>query len=374
MISVIICAAGRGKRAGFAENKVLHELGGLPVLSWSLSAFSAAGADEIVVACNERDEARVKALLAPFPAARTMRGGETRGASVYNALKEVRGDIVLVHDAARPFVSQAVIQGCIQSVKDYGSGVSAIPASDTVALAADGNIFSVPARETAYLVQTPQGFERDELLSAYEKARAEGLSFTDESGVYAQYIAPPHLCAGERENRKLTYAEDFLPAERVGFGVDTHAFGAEADHIVLGGVHIPFESGLIAHSDGDVVCHALMDALLSAAGLDDIGHHFPDTDERFLHADSMELLRKVVVMLAGAGYAAKNASISVLAERPRLAPHIAQMKENLAGTLGVAKSAVGIAAGTNERLGYVGEGKGITVYATVLLMPVKAQV
>ena len=179
------------------------------------------------------------------------------------------------------------------------------------------------------------------------------------------------MVADERENRKVTYGEDFLPAERVGFGVDTHAFG-EGDHVILGGVRIPHGRGLLAHSDGDVVCHALMDALLSAAGLDDIGHHFPDTDERFRGADSMELLRKVVVMLSKAGYAAKNASISVIAEQPRLSPLIAQMKENLAGTLGVRKSAVGIAAGTNERLGYVGEGKGITVYATVLLMPVKA--
>ena len=370
MITAIICAAGKGTRAGFSENKVLHELGGLPVLSWSLSAFSAAGADEIIVACSEADEARVKALLAPFPAARTMLGGSTRGESVYNALRCAQGDIVLVHDAARPFVSHKTIRACVESVKQYGSGVCAIPASDTVALAADGNIFSVPARETAFLVQTPQGFYRDKLLAAYEKARAEGLSFTDESGVYAQYVAPPRIVAGERENRKLTYAEDFLPAERVGFGVDTHAFG-EGDHVILGGVRIPHGRGLLAHSDGDVVCHALMDALLSAAGLDDIGHHFPDTDERFKNADSMELLRKVVVLLANAGYAAKNASISVLAETPRLSPHIAQMKENLAGALGVPKNAVGIAAGTNERLGYVGEGKGITVYATVLLMPVK---
>ena len=164
-----------------------------------------------------------------------------------------------------------------------------------------------------------------------------------------------------------------MPAERVGFGVDTHAFGAERDDVTLAGVKIPHESGLVAHSDGDVVCHALMDALLSAAGLDDIGHHFPDTDEQFRGADSMELLRKVVLMLSRAGYCTKNASISVLAEKPRLAPYIAQMKENLAGALGVPQNAVGIAAGTNERLGYVGEGKGITVYATVLLMPVKKQ-
>lgn len=371
MISVILCAAGRGKRTGFAENKVLHELGGLPVLSWSLSAFSAAGADEIIVACHASDKARIDALLSPFPAARTLLGGETRGASVYNALKAAKGDIVLVHDAARPFVSQKIISDCIASVEAFGSGVCALPASDTVALAIDGNICSVPARESVYLVQTPQGFYKDKLLAAYEKARAEGLAFTDESGVYAQYIAPPRLVAGERGNRKLTYAEDFLPAERVGFGADTHAFGTDGDHITLAGVSIPHAGGLIAHSDGDVVCHALMDALLSAAGMDDIGHHFPDTDERFRNADSTELLRKVVVLLANAGYAAKNASISVLAESPRLSPYIAKMKENLAGALGVPQTAIGIAAGTNERLGYVGEGKGITVYATVLLMPVR---
>ena len=240
-------------------------------------------------------------------------------------------------------------------------------AAEFGALFATGEI-PLPLYESAW---TEDASAPEVCRAAYEKARAEGLSFTDESGVYAQYIAPPHLFTGERENRKLTYAEDFLPAERVGFGVDTHAFGAERDFVTLAGVRIPHESGLIAHSDGDVVCHALMDALLSAAGLDDIGHRFPDTDERFKNADSMELLRKVVVLLANAGYAAKNASISVLAEKPRLSPHIAQMKENLAGALGVHKNAVGIAAGTNERLGYVGEGKGITVYATVLLMPVK---
>ena len=371
MITAIVCAAGRGARAGFAENKALRELNGLPVLAWSLSAFSAAGADEIVVACSAEDEERVKKLLAPYPAARAVRGGKTRGESVYLALREAKGDIVLVHDAARPFVSQKIISDCIASVRQYGSGVCALPASDTVALAADGNVVSVPARETAFLVQTPQGFYKDKLLAACERARAEGLSFTDESGVYAHYIAPPRLFAGERANRKLTFAEDFLPAERVGFGVDTHAFGAEYGYVTLAGVRIPHTSGLIAHSDGDVVCHALMDALLSAAGLDDIGHYFPDTDERFRGADSMELLRKVVALLANAGYAANNASVSVLAESPRLFPHIAAMKENLAGALGVPQSAVGIAAGTNERLGYVGEGKGITVYATVLLMPVK---
>ena len=370
MTSAILCAAGRGTRAGFSENKVLRELGGLPVLSWSLSAFSAAGVDEIIVACREEDEARIQALLAPYPAARAMRGGKTRGESVFAALKAAKGEIVLVHDAARPFLSQKLICDCIASVKAFGSGVCALPASDTVVLAAEGNVISVPARETAFLVQTPQGFYKDKLLAAYEKAREEGLSFTDESGVYAHYIAPPRLFAGERGNRKLTYAEDFLPAERVGFGADTHAFG-EGDRIVLAGVSIPHTHGLIAHSDGEVLCHALMDALLSAAGLSDIGHHFPDTDERFRGADSMELLRKVVVMLARAGYAAKNASVSVLAEKPRLAPHIAKMKENLAGALGIGQDAVGIAAGTNERLGYVGEGKGITVYATVLLMPVR---
>lgn len=372
MISVILCAAGKGERAGFSENKVLRELNGLPVLSYSLSAFSAV-ADEILVACRAEDEARISALLAPFPNARTVIGGAFRTQSVYFALHEAKGDMVLVHDAARPSVTKKIIEDCIACVRKYGSGVCALPATDTTVLVRDGRIVSVPARKDVFAVQTPQGFMRDDLLRAYERAFEEEREeeFTDDSGVYAAYIAPPHIFRGDRANKKLTYSEDFSPAERAGFGVDTHAFG-EGDHIVLGGIRIPHTRGLVAHSDGDVLVHALMDSLLSAAGLRDIGYYFPDTDDRFAGADSMALLAEVMRLVREQGLAPKNVSLSILAQRPRLAPHIEAMRRSLAAALSLPLSAVGIAAGTNEKLGYVGEEKGITCFATVLLDNVRS--
>ncbi len=370
MITAIICAAGRGVRAGFAENKVLRERNGMPVLCFSLSAFSQVKEiGEILVVCREEDEARVLPLLSPYPHARTVVGGNLRTESVYHALNEAKGEIVLVHDAARPFITKKIISDCIASVMEYGSGVCALPATDTTVLTENGFIVSAPDRKNVFTVQTPQGFYKDKLLAAYEKVFEEEreAEFTDESGIYAHYIAPPRLFEGDRRNKKLTFAEDFMPAERVGFGVDTHAFGREQDFITLAGVKIPSSSGLVAHSDGDVLCHALTDALLSAAGLRDIGYYFPDTDETYKDADSMKLLQEALRLVKERGFCPKNASIAVLAETPRLSPYIEEMKQNLANALSLPPSAIGIAAGTNEKLGYVGEGKGITVYATVLL-------
>ncbi len=364
MITAIICAAGKGARTGFARNKLLEEYEGMPVMCRTLSRFSAiAEIDEILITCSKEDEEAFTALLAPYPQAKLVRGGNTRFESVLHALRKATGDIVLVHDGARPFVSESTIYGCIQSVKEFGSGVCALPVTDTVVGAENLDVTFVPKRKNVFTVQTPQGFYTKKLLAAYEKAHEEGKAFTDESGVYLEYAGTPRLFIGNRENRKLTFAEDFCTAPRVGFGVDTHAFGAERNFITLAGVQIPSKSGLIAHSDGDVLVHAVMDALLSAAGLRDIGYYFPDTDERYAGADSMLLLREVVQKISEQGFAVFNLSVSVLAETPRLAPYIEKMKENLASALSLPLSSVGIAAGTNEKLGYIGEGKGITVYA-----------
>lgn len=371
MITAIICAAGKGERAGFEHNKVLEELNGLPVLSYSLSAFSPL-ADEMIVVCRKEDENEIQKLLSPYPNARTVLGGATRTESVYNGLKEAKGETVLVHDAARPFVTKKIIADCIESVKKYGSGVCALPATDTTILSEDGKIVSVPTRKSVYTVQTPQGFMREKLIAAYEQAFRDGKEFTDDSGVYAEYIKSPYLFTGERTNKKLTYPEDFAPAERVGFGVDTHAFYGEGEgapfinFITLGGVRIPSDKILKAHSDGDVLVHALMDALLSAAGLRDIGYYFPDTDPKYKGAFSMNLLEEVLRLVKEQGLAPKNVSISILAETPRLSPHIERMKQSLSEALNLPENAIGVAAGTNEKLGYVGEKKGITVYATVL--------
>lgn len=384
-VCAVICAAGKGERAGFAKNKLLQNIGGETVLAKTISAFAIAEVDEILIAHSPADLADVQAIAAAFPQAKLVTGGESRSRSVFNALCATDCEIVLIHDGARPFVRRETIVGCIRSVKEHGSGICAVPCTDTVAVCADGKILSVPDRTTLRRMQTPQGFFRTDILSAYRQAIADGRTYTDDSSVYAAYCGKPVLCDGDEDNRKLTYASDFAecntttscPADkennplqkvaRCGFGVDTHAFGKPQPYIVLAGVQIPSDSGLIAHSDGDVLVHAVMDALLSAAGLRDIGYYFPDTDEKYRNADSMEMLRAVVQMLDERGLRASNLSVAIQAEKPRMAKYICAMQRALAAALGIDESRVGVSAGTNEGLGYIGEGKGITVNAYVLL-------
>ncbi len=373
-VTAIICAAGRGERAGFDKNKLLVPLYGAPMLWHTLKKF--AFADEILITCSERDKEEISAIAKPFGAKLT-EGGATRTLSVYNALKKASGDIVLIHDGARPFVSEKIIKGCIESVEKYSSGICAVPSTDTIAVCgvSDGNITSVPPRDRQYLVQTPQGFKREEILAAYEKAIAGGGNFTDDSSVYLNYFGCPHICEGDPANKKLTYASDFNSGERgilwgqfknVGFGVDVHAFG-KGGEVTLCGVKIPCDSALIAHSDGDVAVHAVMDALLSAAGLDDIGHYFPDSDPAYLNADSIKMLERVVKILTDRGYSGVNLSLSIQAEKPRLFKHIPQMKSNLSAATGIPEESIAIAAGTCEGLGFVGEGKGIAAYCAATI-------
>lgn len=368
-ICAIICAAGKGTRAGFEQNKVLVPLNGKRVLEWTLSAFDFSLIDEILVTASVDDMQKITDLCSPFPKAKVVLGGATRSESVYNALREAQADIVLIHDGARPFVSREVIENCVQSVKAYGSGICAIPCLDTVAVVENDKIKAVPDRNTLFQVQTPQGFFRENILFAYQRAfENEEVNYTDDSSVFKAYCGQPRVCAGARENIKLTHARDFAQnTVRCGFGIDTHAFGKAQDYILLAGVKIPAKSGLIAHSDGDVLCHAVMDALLSSAGMRDIGFYFPDNNANYKDANSMELLKQVIDMLAKQGYKVKNISVAVQAETPRLAGYIESMQNALASVLQIDPTAVGISAGTNEGLGYVGEGKGITVHAYALI-------
>lgn len=371
-VCALICAGGKGTRAGFNKNKLLKDVLGIPVLERTIAAFAAAGISEIVVAAAREDFPEIAPLCRKYGAT-LCEGGATRFLSVYSGLqqaKKAKSEIVLIHDGARPFVSAETVAACIQSVKTYKSGVCAVPATDTLAAANEnGEIESYPVRAKTYRIQTPQGFYLAEIRAAYEQAIQNGeTDFTDDSSVYAKYIRAPKLCAGEEKNIKLTYAEDFRKAfARVGIGVDTHAFGRAQNYIVLGGVQVPSESGMIAHSDGDVLCHAVMDALLSAAGLKDIGHYFPDTSAEWENADSMKMLAKVLSLVRGQGFRPVNLSAAIQAEKPRLAKYIGAIKKSLASALNLPETAVGISAGTNEKLGYIGEGKGITANAAVLL-------
>ncbi len=397
-VCAVICAAGKGLRAGFDKNKLLVRVDGISVLERTVQAFCFGGIDEIIVTYSPDDLAEMQAALSGFDNVKFIQGGDTRTASVYNALQAVESEIVLIHDGARPFVSRKVIEGCVQSVLDFGSGICAIPCTDTMGVKATSNeLVRVPDRNLLVRIQTPQSFYTKDILGAYEEAVKKGklyelshtdkdgkkrsqtiqtrtaAQYTDDSSVYNDFVKFPHLCEGAEENIKLTYKADFdrlsntNGAARCGFGIDTHAFGKPQDYIVLAGVKIPSASGLIAHSDGDVLVHAVMDALLSAAGLKDIGHYFPDTDEKWKGASSMAMLSQVVALINEQGYRAQNISVAIQAEKPRLAKYIDEMKAALSAALDLAENCVGISAGTNEGLGYVGEGKGITVSAYVLL-------
>ena len=367
-ICAVICAAGSGLRAGFQKNKLLTPWNGSTALEKTLSAFDFPAIDEIVVAASEKDFDEISALCKKHARTSVVLGGKTRIHSVHAALQAVKSDIVLIHDGARPFVSREDIEGCIQSVKTHGSGVCAVLCTDTVAYVLDGKVAHTPKRSNMALIQTPQGFFTENIRFAYERAIAtDRTELTDDSSVFLNFCGEPHICLGSRKNIKLTYDEDFQSTERVGFGVDTHAFGKAQDYIVLAGVKIPSQSGLIAHSDGDVLTHAVMDALLSAAGLKDIGHYFSDIDEKWRGASSLEMLKLVHGMLLEQNLRVKNLSISIQAERPKLAPYIDEMKNALSNVLKIDPTRIGISAGTNEGLGYIGEGKGITVNAVTLL-------
>lgn len=374
-VSAIIAAAGRGERAGFGKNKLLAPLYGAPALWHTLKKFDIPEIDEVVIASSASDFKEISALAAPF-GFKVTEGGKTRTESVKNALRAISGDIVLIHDGARPFLSRNLIIRCIEDIKEFKSAVCAIPATDTAAAAEKGEISAYYDRNSLCLLQTPQGFFTADIRRAYSLAKDN--TYTDDSAVYAKFIAPPHITEGEKQNIKLTYAEDFKrefppivcsAAQRAGFGVDVHAFCA-GNGVVLGGVKIPCDSALLAHSDGDVLLHAVTDALLSGAGLKDIGHYFPDNDPEYKGADSAQMCAAALEEVKKAGYAPLNISISVQAEKPRLAAYADKIILNVAHLLEIAPEKVAFAAGTCEGLGFVGEGLGIAAYAFTLLQKI----
>lgn len=376
--AAIILAAGRGERAGFARNKLLVPLYGAPALYHTLEKFDIPEIDEVTVTSSTFDFEEISALCAPF-GYRVVTGGATRAESVELALKGVTCERVLIHDGARPFLSRELILRCIDDVDKYGSAVCSLPCPDTAAYC-DGGAYTGLDRDKIRLMQTPQGFNTEDISRAYRLGA--GDSFTDDGSLYAHYIAPPHMTEGERGNVKLTYREDFMRGyppfnptagcDRAAFGADVHAFG-KGDKVTLCGVKIPCDGALIAHSDGDVAAHAVIDALLSGAGLDDIGHYFPDTDSKYRGADSMLLLARVTELIKEAGYSAINISLSIQAEKPRLAAHIDEMRKNLSRVTGVPAEAVAIAAGTCEGLGFVGRGQGIAAYCAAGLSRIEKE-
>lgn len=374
-VSAVICAAGRGERAGFGRNKLLATLYGAPAIWHTLKKFDIPEIDEVIVAASEEDFGEISALCAPLGYI-VLKGGKTRTESVKLALAAVSGEIVLIHDGARPFVSRGLILSCIDGVKKFSSAVAAVKLTDTAVVAHLGLVTDRLDRNETFRVQTPQGFYTEDIRRAYELAGDK--VYTDDSAAFCEFIAPARLIDGEESNVKLTFKSDFnrelpLPAavsELTGFGVDVHAFGKKQNFIKLCGVEIPCDTGLVAHSDGDVALHAVMDAILSAAGLYDIGHYFPDSDPAFNGANSGKLLEKVVALIGEKGFCVGNLSIAIQAEKPRLSAHIDNMVARVASLTGADAQNVSITAGTSEGLGFVGEGLGICVYAVATLKEV----
>lgn len=387
MNEAIIVAAGKGARMGLGCNKVLCPLFGVPVLVRTLRAFLGCGEIGrvgVVVAAADvaQAESQLKAYGLLGRVAFVTQGGEDRQASVLCGLEKAVGDIVLIHDGARPFVTQDVIVRTIRSAQRLGSGVAAVALKDTVKRAdEDGRVLVTPPRAQLRAVQTPQAFKRSDICGAHAWARAQGLRATDDAALLEAMGKAVYLVEGDMENIKLTTPEDMQVAEailrrrgeaplavRIGQGYDVHRL-VEGRRLILCGVEVPYERGLLGHSDADVAVHALMDALLGAAALGDIGRHFPDTDPVYAGADSIALLRSVVGLLGQKGYRTGNVDVTIIAQQPRLKDFIPAMRARVAQALGLEVENVNVKATTTERLGFEGEGLGISAHAVATIWP-----
>ena len=377
----VLLAAGRGSRSGLEVNKVFFKWHGRSVLSRCLDALAESGAyDGIVLVISEDDRARYERLVAEEGACSLVKqlvsGGATRRESGLNGLKAVPADaeLVSVHDAARPFVSKAIINATLSDARKFGSGVISTPVVDTIKqLDPETGIVHTPDRSTLRAVQTPQSFNYAKLMAAHLRAEEMGLEVTDDAMLYEHEYGSVHLSEAEdaAKNIKLTLPEDFeklqaQPAMRVGSGYDAHRL-KEGRKLILCGVDVPHERGLDGHSDADVAVHALMDAILGALGEGDIGRHFPDNDMRYKGISSMLLLDEVMQRVRAKGYAVDNADVTIVAQRPKLKDYIPQMRENIAAALGVTLDCANVKATTTERMGFEGEEIGISSQAVVLL-------
>ena len=373
----VVVAAGRGARAGLGQNKVFFSWKGRTVLMRCLDALAASRVlDGVVLVISADDASAYEALCEregrPSLVKRVVHGGSCRRQSVLNGLRALPADaqIVAVHDAARPFVSAEVVRATVESARKYGSGVISTPVTDTIKqLMPDGSV-TTPDRTSLRAVQTPQTFEVRRLLEAHERAERERLEVTDDAALFEHYFGSVCLVTapGAEANEKLTNKSDFerlsRPAMRVGSGYDAHRL-KEGRKLILCGVEVPHTRGLDGHSDADVAVHALMDALLGALGEGDIGRHFPDSDPQYAGISSMLLLEHVMAIVRARGYSVANADVTIVAQKPKLAAYIPQMRENIARALGT--EAVNVKATTTERMGFEGEETGISAQAVALL-------
>lgn len=387
-VAALIVAAGSGTRFGGDLPKVFVDLAGSPLMVWALRAYDACPeVCRLLLAVAEEHRERAEELVAQAGLSRPIdftAGGPRRQDTVVNGLRALSDHppaIVAIHDGARPLIDRGTIESSIDLARRVGACVTAAPVTDTIKRADPGGVVQeTPDRRFLWSAQTPQTFQYPLLRECYERAVREGWEVTDDGSVVERCGHPVYINPGSPTNLKITTPEDLLHAEalmstlrapatrawRVGTGYDVHSLVA-GRRLILGGVDIPHEKGLFGHSDADVLLHALCDALLGAAAAGDIGQLFPDTDPAFEGIDSGLLLRQVAEHIRGRGFLVGNVDATIIAQRPKLAPYIAQMRENIAAALGVEVSRVSVKATTTERLGFCGREEGIAAEAVVLL-------
>ena len=382
-VCAVVVAAGSSSRMGGSVPKQLMELCGKPVLFHTLSAFEKTPEVEtVVVVCREEDMARIKEITENFSKIKALvPGGKTRQASVAAGVKAAgECGFVAIHDGARPLITPEEIRQVVADAKIWGASTLAAPVTDTIKTAGEQELVEETLdRSILRAVQTPQVFRKDEYVRAMEAAKAAGKDFTDDCQLMEFSGKPVHLCPGKRSNLKLTTPEDFLFARgilmereerkngmRIGHGYDVHRL-TEGRKLILGGVEIPWNKGLLGHSDADVLAHAIADALLGAAALGDIGKLFPDNDPAYKGADSLKLLAEVCRRVREAGYEVENIDATILAQAPKLRPYIDRMRENLAAACGISPGQVSVKATTEEGLGFTGAGEGMAAHSVCLL-------
>ena len=380
--AVVLVAAGRGLRAGAGGPKQYREIGGVPVIYRAMEAFSR-HADVFAVqpVLNPDDSAMFTAAVAGLKHEPPTHGGATRQASVLSGLEALvkhKPDIVLIHDAARPFVSEGLITRAIEAASHTGAAIPAIPVTDTIKLTGDGgNVEGTPDRARLRIAQTPQSFRFDVILEAHRRAAQDGRSdFTDDAAIAEWAGLTVATFEGDVANMKLTTPEDFVREEarlaaqlgdiRTGTGYDVHAFG-DGDHLMLCGVRVPHTRGFLAHSDGDVGLHALVDAILGALADGDIGSHFPPSDSKWKGASSDQFLKYAIERVTARGGRIANLEVTMICERPKIGPLRDTMRARIAEISGVDISRVAVKATTSERLGFTGREEGIAATASATI-------
>ncbi|MGD9739990.1 MAG: bifunctional 2-C-methyl-D-erythritol 4-phosphate cytidylyltransferase/2-C-methyl-D-erythritol 2,4-cyclodiphosphate synthase [Bauldia sp.] len=376
-LAVLIVAAGRGLRTGGDTPKQYRRIGGVSVLARSLRPFlDSPLVDDVVVVIGAGDELSYAEAACVHPKLLPpVTGGAERQQSVLRGLEalEARDPVlVLIHDAARPFVSSAVIGRVIAGLGGGPAVLPALPVTDTLKRAdAAGTVGGTVQRHGLYAAQTPQGFRYATILNAHRRAATATEPFTDDASIAEWAGVPVSIVAGEAANMKLTTAEDFAMAERAlahhetrtGSGYDVHAFGPGSG-VVLGGVPIAFDRGLVGHSDADVALHALTDAVLGAIADGDIGSHFPPSDPQWKGASSDRFLAHAVDRVRGRGGSIVHLDLTILAEAPKIGPHRDAMRARIAAIAGIGIDRVAVKATTNEKMGFLGRGEGLAALAT----------